>query len=98
MARPPTSSARMMGQARNVGKAHAAEEAREAGNREHGVLQVGVGDEHDAQGRAEGEGAVGSEASVDHGSVSWTGAVRVPLEMNLSWMRINLCCRKLEFA
>jgi hypothetical protein len=40
--------------------------ALEAGNRENGKLQIGMGDEHDAEGDAQDEGAIGGETGVDH--------------------------------
>jgi hypothetical protein len=50
-------------------KAQRAEEALKAWDGEDRHLEIGMGDEHDAERRAQGEDAIGSKTLVDHGSL-----------------------------
>ena len=90
MARPPIELGQDDRPGEEAREADLAEEALEARHGEDGDLQIGVGDEHHAEGGAKGEGAVGGEAVVDHVVFS-VGAGSGPLasEVILSSMQGN---------
>ena len=74
------------------------QEGGEARHREHGDFELGVRDEHDAEGGTQDERTVGGEVIIDHGSVSWTGTGSKPENLILSPVQCNRLISNLDIA